>query len=138
MRSVTQKHSFGCGVACVAFILKKSYEDVADILGEDKANNKGFVGKELVRTLSDFECPYFFKYLKPKLKRKIYQNGVIVFIKRSDKYPSGHYLVYFNSQWMDSWLNFTKDRDIKKAKSGFRKRLPGKPIYALFPKRAKL
>jgi len=133
MKSITQKHPFGCGVVCVAFVIRKSYSEVMDVLVNDKANDEGFSCKELAQALSGFGYPYIYKYLKPKLRSKIYQNGVIVFVKRSSKYPAGHYLVYSNGQWMDSWVNFAQDKDIKKAKSGFRKRLPGTPIYALFP-----
>jgi len=65
----------------------------------------------------------------------MYEDGVIVFIKRSVRYPAGHYLARMNGQWMDPWINFPNDQNIKNIKnatSGFRKKLPGKPIYALF------
>ena len=134
MKSITQRHPFGCGVACVAFLVKKSYSEMVNILGDNKASNKGFCCKHLIKVLSRFKYSYTYKYLKPKLRRSIYQDGVIVFIKRSYKYPSGHYLIYSNGQWMDPWINFIQNNDIKQAKSGFRKKLPGVPIYALFSK----
>jgi len=102
----TQKHSFGCGAACVAFIVGQSYTEIINILGNNKAQNVGFTCKELMKALSNLKHHYVFKYLKPRLKSKIYKNGVIVFIKRSLRYPAGHYLVYSNGQWMDSWKNF--------------------------------
>jgi hypothetical protein len=77
---------------------------------------------------------YQYRYLKPRLRKIIYRDDVIVFIKRSKKYPFGHYLVRYQNLWMDPWINFPKEKDVKKAKAGFRKRLPGKAIYALFPK----
>lgn len=33
---------------------------------------------------------------------------------------------------MDPWINFQKDKNVKNCEAGFRKRLPGKPIYAIF------
>jgi hypothetical protein len=35
---------------------------------------------------------------------------------------------------MDPWINFTENKNIKKAKAGFRARLPGKAIYVVFNK----
>ena len=133
MRSITQRHPFGCGVACVAFVVKKSYSEIVSILGDDKASNKGFYCRDLIKALSRFKYSYAYKYLKPKLRRSIYQDGVIVFIKRSLKYPSGHYLTYSNGLWMDPWINFVQNNNIKQAESGFRKRLPGTPIYTISP-----
>lgn len=133
MKSVTQEDNFGCGTACIAFVLERPYSEVISILKETKVENRGFHCKDLVEILKRFGFIYSFRYLKQKLKRKIYKNGVIVFIKRSKRYPVGHYLVYHNVLWMDPWINFKDSKNIEKAKSGFRKRLPGVPIYALFP-----
>ncbi len=133
MKSVTQKHNFGCGVACVAFITGKSYGEVVSVLGEKRAENEGFYCRDLVSALSKFSLAYTYKYVKPRIQRQIHQDGVIVFIKRSKKYPAGHYLARHNGLWMDPWVNFLHNGDVYSAKSGFRKRLPGKSIYALLP-----
>lgn len=130
---ITQKHEFGCGAACVAFVSGKSYSKAVSTLRKAKASSGGFLCKDLVKVLAKFGFSYEYKYLKPKLKRKIYKDDVIVFIKRSKKYPSGHYLARHDGQWMDPWINFDKEHDLSYTKSGFRKYLPGKPIYALFP-----
>ena len=63
----------------------------------------------------------------------MYQPNAIVYVKKSKKYPAGHYLCrlgYIGYKWMDPWINFP-DRDIQ---AGFRRRLPGKPVYVIFPK----
>lgn len=73
-----------------------------------------------------------YHYLNKKWRRKIYQNKTIVFIRRSSFYPVGHYLIRYNKFWMDPWINFLKEKEVKKAKAGFRKKLPGKPIYGIF------
>lgn len=46
-------------------------------------------------------------------------------VKQED--PFGHYLIRFNNQWIDPWINLPN----KNIKAGFRKRLPGKPIYGI-------
>ena len=121
MRSVTQRHPFSCGAACVAFVVEKSYSEIVNMLGAKKASNEGFSCKDLIKVLSKFKYSYTYKYLKPRLRRSIYQDKVIVFIKSSRKYPSGHYLTYSKGLWMDSWINFVQNNSIKQAESGFRK-----------------
>jgi hypothetical protein len=34
---------------------------------------------------------------------------------------------------MDPWINILKDKKLINAKSGYRKRLPGSPMYAIIP-----
>lgn len=103
------------------------------MLGRNYAKYRGYYCKDLINVLSKLGLTYSYKYIKQQLKGKIYKEGVIVFIKRSKKYPVGHYLTRFGRQWMDPWINFINDSNIANASSGFRKRLPRKPIYALFP-----
>lgn len=130
---VTQKDDYGCSVACVAFHLGISYRKASSLMGRHKAENKGFNGREIESVLKKYGLNYTFNYLKPKLKKKIYKDKVIVFIKRSKNYPSGHYLVRYRGFWMDPWINFKQNKNIRAAKSGYTKRLPERPIYALFP-----
>jgi hypothetical protein len=132
-KPIVQKDAMGCGLACVAFVVGKSYKQIVDIAGREKAKNRGFYFRELVAILNQFGYFYQYRYLKPRLQKIIYRDNVIVFVKRSKKYPFGHYLVRYQNLWMDPWINFTREKDVKKAKAGFRKRLPGKAIYALFP-----
>lgn len=116
------------------FVAGKSYTELVLLLGKNKAKYRGFYGRDLITALSKLGFSYTYKYLKPRFKRRIYKDGVIVFIARSRSYPAGHYLARCKEFWMDPWINFCKDGNIANAKSGFRKRLPGKPIYALFPR----
>lgn len=133
LESITQLHDYGCGVACVAFATGKSYQDTLKVLRADATQVKGFFCKDLVVALSTYSSAYGYKYLKPKLRWRIYDDRVIVYIKKSKLYPAGHYLIRSNGLWMDPWINFVQDKDIRNARSGYRKRLPGTPIYALFP-----
>lgn len=75
---------------------------------------------------------YIYKYVRPKIRKRIYQENAIVLVARSNRYPVGHYLVRYDNRWMDPWINLPKDNSIKNAKSGFRKRLPGRPMYVFF------
>lgn len=132
MKSITQKHAFGCGAACVAFATEESYEKTIELLGENKANEQGFYCKELVEVLQKLGKNYEYKYIKPHILPYLEKPGTIVFMKRGKIYPTGHFAVRTEKGWMDPWINFSENQDICKAKSGSRKELPEKPIYALF------
>ncbi len=129
--SVTQKHDMGCGAACLAFVANKSYLEVTTRLGIEKASTLGFKLKELSLLLEQFEVSTRWKHIKPHTRQLIYEEGTIVFIKRNKLYPYGHYLTRYQQQWMDPWINMREDSNIRNAVSGFRKRLPGKPQYAI-------
>ncbi|MBP8591063.1 hypothetical protein KBI33_01180 [Candidatus Shapirobacteria bacterium] len=129
---VCQKDNFGCGVACLAFITNRSYEEIVKELGEEKAKKEGFSCRQLVAYLKGLGYQAEFHYLNQKWRQRIYQEGTIVFLKRSKKFPFGHYLARYHDFWMDPWLNFLKEKNLTKAKAGFRKRLLGKPIYGIF------
>jgi len=131
--SITQEFDYGCGVACFAFALHMTYKQAANHLGELQANSKRFWVKDFTDALNQTGKNYISKHIKPPMQRRIYNEGTIVLIRRSKLYPSGHYLIRHKSQWMDPWINLPSDKDILHAKSGFRKRLPGKPMYALLP-----
>lgn len=132
-KSITQEHNLSCGLACVAFILNKDYKSIVNLLNKIQVEKRGFYCKELVLLLKEHNQNYTYKYVKARLKKIIYNDRVIVYIKKSAKYPKGHYLARYKNLWMDPWINFSKNKNIKEAKSGFRKRLPGKPIYAIIP-----
>lgn len=129
MKAVTQQDLYGCAVACVAFVLKISYLKSLSlfVLGKKKAATVGFYCKEIVSALKKKGLNYKLIYVGGKNKKNIYKNGTIVFIKKSKKYYSGHYLCRFEGKWMDSWINFPYE----KRQAGFRKRLPGKLLYAI-------
>jgi len=126
---IVQKHAFGCGVACVAVAANCSYEEACNVLGSVKAGHTGFTCEELIKALNEFGLSYQYKYFKPQIKSSAYKNGAIIFLKRTKKYPAGHYLVRHKNKWHDSWINFPDDR----TKAGYRKRLPYAPSYVIFP-----
>lgn len=42
LRAIRQRDGYGCAIACLAFLLNKSYQSVVGELGKDKAEKKGF------------------------------------------------------------------------------------------------
>lgn len=131
MKPVVQIDAFSCGIACVASILSVDYNLALNLFtdGKIKAQKNGFYCKEIVTALKSIGINYQYKYVNKKIRNKIYLENVIVFIKRSKRYPAGHYLCRIDKTWFDSWINFPE----KNKKSGIRKRLPGKPIYVIYP-----
>lgn len=133
LKSVTQEHAAGCGIATVSFITKQPYKKILGLLpkGKEYAKNRGFYCRELVGVLKKLGLNYEYFYINKRKRRQIYKTGTIVFIQKSRKDPLGHYLARTDGLWMDSWINYP---NLINVKSGFRKRLPGKPIYAIVPK----
>lgn len=129
MTLIKQENSLGCGVACVASILNINYQDSLNLFknGKMKANDTGFLCKEIVMALNKADLNYEYKYIKNKIKKRIYKPNTIVFLRRSKKYPLGHYLCRVNKKWMDPWINFPD----KNLKAGYRAKLPETPIYAI-------
>lgn len=127
--SVTQEEPLGCGIACVAYICKTSYKTAKKkyFKNDNRAITSGYFCRDLVKALSKAGKSYQFARVK---KKSTFKNGAIVFIQRSKQYSMGHYLVKTNHGWMNPWINFP---NIKPARSGFSKKLPGKPSYVVFP-----
>ncbi len=132
MRPIKQEDPFGCAVACVASVLRIDYQEALHIFrdGNRKAKTTGFYCREIVSALEKEGLKYEYKYISSRFRKKIYKPGTIVFLRRSKKYPEGHYLCRTSSkEWMDSWFNFPSE----KREAGFRKRLPEKSIYLIYP-----
>lgn len=131
-KSITQEFDYGCGIACYAFALGLSYSDASEKLGEQQAISDRFWVKDLRMALNNAGLLYTSRHIKNGTKQ-VYAEGTIVLIRRSKRYPTGHYLIRHDGYWMDPWINLPFSNDITKAQSGFRKRLPGSAMYALEP-----
>jgi len=129
---IAQIHPNGCGVACVAQVLAVTYNQALRFFrnGESAAALRGFYRKDIVEALRLAGKNYRFFYINQKNRGCIYKNGTIVFIAPGRKYPRGHYLVRVKNGWMDPWINRP---DVTCGRAGFRRRLPGKPIYGIAP-----
>lgn len=127
--SIRQEDKLGCAVACTAFLLDITYQDSLKLFknGKYRAGNKGFFCKDMITVLKKAGLKYEYRYIRNKIRRKIYKPKTVVYVKKSKKYPHGHYLVRFDNKWMDPWINFPD----KYIKAGYRKRLPERPIYAI-------
>lgn len=135
-RPVRQEDPLGCGIACVAYVTGISYDTAKARYFKNKrsAATSGYLCRDIVAALSLAGGEHAYNYVKG---RKRFAHGTIVFIKRSARYPSGHYLVKSVSGWMDPWINFNaKNPEVNGSKAGFRRRLPGKPIYFISRKQA--
>jgi ABC-type bacteriocin/lantibiotic exporter with double-glycine peptidase domain len=130
MKPIKQEDGLGCAVACIAFVLNIKYQKALTLFknGERRVNKEAnFYCPELVNILNSFGLKYRYKKLKKNNESKIYKEKSIVFIKRSKKYPYGHFLSRYNGFWMDPWINLPN----KNIKAGFRKRLPERPTYVI-------
>jgi|SRR3989344_1619346 len=130
IKSTTQQGPSGCAPACVAQILGIPYMKAVRLFkgGMVKEIYRGFYCREIVAVLKKRGIGSEFKYVNKKIVKKIYKNRTIIYIKRSKKYPQGHFLCRSNGMWMDPWINMPK---MNPAKSGFRRKLPGKPMYVV-------
>ena len=131
-QSITQESDYGCGIACFAFVSNINYKRAVDFLGSAQADSDRFFVKHFVAELNRFGGNYSAKHIKPG-STHYYREGTIVLIRRSNRYPVGHYLARHNGQWMDPWVNLLYTKDLSRSQSGFRKRLPGQAMYALIP-----
>lgn len=128
IRAVAQEDQMGCGIACAASLCGISYNKAKKLFDKPQnAESIGYFCRDIVRALGKTDKQYSFR----RIKRKIhYPENSIVFIAYSKRYPAGHFLVRANNRWMDPWIDFPSIKDVH---AGFRKRLPGKCIYLIFP-----
>ena len=131
---IKQEDTFGCSVACVANLLNTTYIQARELFegGQPQAEVKGFLCQEIVDALAKAGVDSYYERLDSKSRRKIYKENTIVCIQKNNRFPYGHYLLRSGNGWLDSWNNYPEDKDLKNAKSAFRRRLPGKPTYAIF------
>ena len=129
-QAITQKLDYGCGVACFAFVCDMTFQEAVTFLGREYSVKHGWRPSDLVTALNRYELNYKNRYVR-KISKDSYPEATIVLLERSPIYPIGHYLVLYNGRWMDQCINMAADNDVTHAVSGFRAKLPGKPMYAL-------
>jgi len=131
VKSITQEEPMGCGIACVAFALRKSYKTTKKLFDNPQySQSRGYYCKELVEVLNKNGLNYSFKKFKEKYKSLLKKEGTIIFVKRSKKYPLGHYLIKTKRGWMNSRINFP---NISPTKSGFQKKHPKEAQWIIYP-----
>ena len=132
VEAVRQEDSLGCAVACVAFILNISYQEGLALFKDGNIRVRyeaNFYCPEIVGILNKKGARYAWKKLGDKSKSEMYKDYSIVFVRRSRKYPYGHFLARYRNKWMDPWINLP-DKNIK---AGFRETLPDEPTYLIYP-----
>lgn len=134
--SITQEFEYGCGIACLAFAAGMTYQEAAMSLGPSQARSERFWCRDLIKALASQGLSYKQMHIKAGRRYRDYPEGTIALLRRSRTYPVGHYLIRQAGTWMDPWINMAQTRDIEKARSGYRRRLPGAPMYLLLPKPA--
>lgn len=133
-KAIVQRDKMGCGVACVAFITGVGYKKARDnyFKNPKHASTVGYTCMELREALAMGKLSNYKQRFAKGMKT--FRTNTIVFIKRSKKYPFGHYLVKTNERWMDPWINMDyRKPDLKNACAGFRNKLPGKPVFVVYP-----
>lgn len=130
---VTQEHPMGCAVACTAYILNCTYDQALKLFEKPQnAAGIGFYCHEIVTAMSKANKLYEYKQIRTSKNDVLNMADIIVFIKKSNNYPAGHFLAKTaEGLWMNPWINFPI---IAPAKSGFQQNLPGNPLYVVFPK----
>lgn len=132
-----QKDLNGCGIACLANLLKKDYDVIKkDFEKKFYSIDKGINIADMVRYLKIHKHDYTSKFFNTKTydahEAKKYSTieGSVTLIIKSKKYPVGHYLLRVKDGWVDSWYNLPS---IDNVHARLRKNLPDNPWYVLYP-----
>ncbi len=118
---ITQEDPMGCSIACVASLLGMSYKRAKKLFNQEHTIKRGYYLKEITDYLNEIKLNYEYSKSTDSKRKYLKIPGSIVFIRRSKKYPHGHYLLKTRRGWMNSWVNFPES----KRKAGFNKRIPG-------------
>ena len=129
-KSITQEVPNGCGIACFGFVCNISYKEAEEFLGPEQAKSNRFIIKHFRNELNRFGLHYASRHIRPNQSIDP-KEGTIVLLRRSTKFPVGHYLAFHNGKWMDPRINLQDDRMFNNPSSGFRDKLPGEVMYAL-------
>ena len=131
-KPVTQKHGTGCAVACVAFVLGRTYDQALKCFATPShAWGRGYFCREVADALQSVGLRARWHRLRRTRERRNFRPGTIVYVGVSRRYPLGHYLVRTKQgDWMNPWVNFPV---IAPAKSAFVRRLPGIACYRILP-----
>jgi len=130
-KKVTQEHSMGCAVACVAARCNITYKNALNFFPQkENAWMRGYYCYEVVAALSSLGFNYTFVEFDPlKHKNFLQIPGSIVFIKACVEYPAGHYLLCTKNGWMNPWANFP---NMFPPKSAVQKKFLGKVAYLIY------
>lgn len=129
---VVQLDSLGCGVACAAFVLGKSYNEVRPLFNSNR-NFQGVYTPTLVKVLNTNGLNYTRRKVNYKNRHLSEIDNAIIFIDSSCGYDEGHYLARYNGKFMNPWVNFPENHDLSQASAAFVNELPGEPLWVVYP-----
>ena len=137
-----QKDLKGCGIACIANLLNKTYDEVKrDFENKFYKIDRGVKIFDIVNYLKTLGLEYKSKFFNQSEEHKHKRNEASTFshipnsitlIAKSDVYIVGHYLLRIENGWIDPWINI-RFAPLAHAKAGVRKELPGNAWYVLYP-----
>lgn len=129
-RLVAQEEYIGCGLACVASELGIRYQTARRLSGRPEGSfTSGYYCEDLVKLLNGMGRNYSFRKVRKGDESILEIPGTIVFAKKGDKYPCGHWLLRTERGWMNPWVNWPS---ISPAKAGYEKEFPGKPDWMVY------
>jgi hypothetical protein len=141
---VHQKDGYGCGLACLANLLKSDYDSVKkdwekDFYKLEKATYVADVVKFLNSRGLNYKSKFFnqnkkYEYKKEEAKEFSKIENAIILIFKNEIYPAGHYLLRVKNGWVDPWFNYPS---IDNVHAGIRKELPGNVWYVIYPENQK-
>jgi hypothetical protein len=107
-KAIAQEHPLGCSVACVASRCAISYKEAHKFFKDEAhAWTRGYYCSEVAWALAQAGLKYRFEpFDSEKHEAYVMREGTLVFVERSSKHPSGHYLLRTSSGWMNPWSNF--------------------------------
>jgi hypothetical protein len=108
-KTIAQEHPLGCAVACVASRCGISYKQAHKLFkDEEHAWSRGYYCSEVAWALAQTGFDRYRFELFDTEKHKVYlsREGTFIFVKRSERYPAGHYLLRTLNRWMNPWSNF--------------------------------
>jgi hypothetical protein len=128
---ISQEHTLGCAVACVAYRLGISYsEALSRFRDPQNAWKRGYYCGEVVEALKQGGLLYqFSEYTGNQLSAFLEREGTFVFLEPNVEYPSGHYLIRTAAGWMNPWTNFPQMIPVQ---SAIVESLPGRVAWVIF------
>jgi len=142
-KPVAQEDLNGCGVACIAFVANKTYEEIRELVDDYKIVTAQLYCYDIQIILEKLGLKYYYctteKNFLPNItitdngmNELCKANNAIVFIPPSPDDPVGHFLVGYQGKFMDPWIN-RHNRCNLSAKAGFIDKLPRSPTWLLIP-----
>lgn len=128
--SVTQSHTMGCGVACVAYILDVSYYEALSLFDEpENAKSIGYYCEDIVSAFRKVNRLYDYAEHILENSNLLDKENIIVFCPPHNQYLSGHYFAKTDNKWMNPWINCPI---IHPTLSGFEQFLPIQPSWIIY------